>query len=58
MLWTDVEGAGGPHLNQAPRMGAPGLDSQNWESTSLNPAFPGYSNVNPSQIAKQPDEVK
>jgi hypothetical protein len=28
MLRDDAEGAGGHHLNQAPRMDAPGLDSQ------------------------------
>jgi hypothetical protein len=58
VLRTDVEGAGGgPYLNQAPGMGAAGLDSQTRESTSLNPAFPGNSNVNPNQIDKQPAEV-
>jgi len=54
-----VEGAGGgPYLNQAPGMGAPGLDSQTWERTSLSSGVPGKFDANPSQIAKQPAEVK
>ena len=58
MLRGDAEGAGGHHLNQAPRMDAPGLDSQTWERTNLSSGFPGKSDANPSQIAKQPAEVK